>query len=59
MKDDQEHTILAVHVRGLDGMCVGCRAWWARLSPYPCWQVDWATSRQARASVARFLGGVR
>ncbi|WP_081475991.1 hypothetical protein [Verrucosispora maris] len=59
VKDDQEHTILAVHVRGLDGMCAGCRAWWARLAPYPCWQVDWATSRQARASVARFLGGVR
>ncbi|MFY1576857.1 hypothetical protein ACN26Z_18375 [Verrucosispora sp. WMMD703] len=54
-----ERTILAVHVRGLDGMCAGRRAWWSRLSPYPCWQVDWATSRQARASVARFLGGVR
>ncbi|MFI7553741.1 hypothetical protein ACIBQ2_28855 [Micromonospora sediminimaris] len=54
-----ERTILAVHVRGLDGMCAGCRAWWSRLSPYPCWQVDWATSRQAHASVARFLGGVR
>ncbi|MCZ7420050.1 hypothetical protein O7605_11025 [Verrucosispora sp. WMMA2121] len=54
-----ERMILAVHVRGLDGMCVGCRAWWSRLAPYPCWQVDWATSRQARASVARFLGGVR
>ncbi|MEV2238395.1 hypothetical protein [Micromonospora sp. NPDC049891] len=54
-----ERVILAVHVRGLDGRCVGCRAWWSRLSPYPCWQVDWATSRQARASVARFLGGVR
>ncbi|MBQ1048382.1 hypothetical protein KBX50_07880 [Micromonospora sp. C51] len=54
-----EQTILAVHVRGLDGMCVGCRAWWSRLAPYPCWQVDWATSRQAHASVARFLGGVR
>ncbi|WFE48663.1 hypothetical protein [Verrucosispora sp. WMMD1129] len=54
-----EQMILVVHVRGLDGMCVGCRAWWSRLSPYPCWQVEWATSRQARASVARFLGGVR
>ena len=28
-------------VRGLDGMCVGCRAWWSRLASYPCWQVDW------------------
>ncbi|MEV2238465.1 hypothetical protein [Micromonospora sp. NPDC049891] len=54
-----EQTILAVHVRGLDGMCAGCRAWWSRLAPYPCWQVDWATSRQAHASVARFLAGVR
>ncbi|MFD6732311.1 hypothetical protein ACFWDZ_14520 [Micromonospora aurantiaca] len=51
-----EQAIIAVHVRGLDGMCVGCRLWWARLTPYPCWQVAWATSRQARASVARFLG---
>ncbi|MFD6568707.1 hypothetical protein [Micromonospora profundi] len=59
VKDDQEHAILAVHIRGLDGMCAGCRAWWSRLAPYPCWQVDWATSRQARASVARFLGGVQ
>ncbi|MEU5942662.1 hypothetical protein ABZ807_26615 [Micromonospora sp. NPDC047548] len=50
--------VLAVHLNGLDGMCVGCRAWWGRLSPYPCWQVDWATSRQARARTARFLGGL-
>ncbi|MBL6277001.1 hypothetical protein JMF97_12595 [Micromonospora fiedleri] len=54
-----ERLILAVHVRGLDGMCAGCRVWWALLVPYPCWQVEWATSRQARASVARFLEGVR
>ncbi|RUL91899.1 hypothetical protein EG812_18300 [Verrucosispora sp. FIM060022] len=59
MTGGPERTILAVHVRGLDGLCVGCRVWWARLVPYPCWQVEWATSRQARASVARFLGGVR
>ncbi|NLU80363.1 hypothetical protein HCA58_18680 [Micromonospora sp. HNM0581] len=59
MTNGAEQAILAVHLRGLDGMCVGCRAWWSRLSPYPCWQVEWATSRQARASVARFLGGVR
>ncbi|MEU1845354.1 hypothetical protein ABZ466_17365 [Micromonospora sediminicola] len=56
MNDRGERVILAVHVRGLDGMCAGCRLWWARLTPYPCWQVTWATSRQARASVARFLG---
>ncbi|AXH91539.1 hypothetical protein ABZ328_27450 [Micromonospora aurantiaca] len=51
----QEQAILAVHIRGLDGMCIGCRLWWARLTPYPCWQVEWATSRQARAITARFL----
>ncbi|WP_018908212.1 hypothetical protein [Salinispora arenicola] len=54
-----ERVILAVHVRGIDGMCAGCRVWWSRLAPWPCWQVEWATSRLARASVARFLGGVR
>ncbi|MBQ1015165.1 hypothetical protein KBX53_30395 [Micromonospora sp. M51] len=59
MNGGQEQAIIAVHVRGLDGMCVGCRAWWARLTPYPCWQVDWATSRQARAITDRFLAGVR
>lgn len=56
MNDDQERAILAVHLRGLDGMCVGCRAWWSRLVPYPCWQVEWATSRQARTIMARYLG---
>lgn len=59
VKDDQEQAILAVHVRGFDGMCTGCRAWWSRLTPYPCWQVEWATSRQARTITARFLDGVR
>ncbi|MFG2058128.1 hypothetical protein ACGFI9_29315 [Micromonospora sp. NPDC048930] len=53
----QEQLILGVHLRGLDGMCVGCRAWWARLAPYPCWQVEWATSRQARSLTAALLGG--
>ncbi|GAA2704685.1 hypothetical protein GCM10010429_12230 [Micromonospora olivasterospora] len=56
MNDDQERAILAVQFRGLDGMCVGCRAWWSRLVPYPCWQVEWATSRQARTIMARYLG---
>ncbi|MDG4750319.1 MULTISPECIES: hypothetical protein [Micromonospora] len=59
MTSEQEQAIVAVHVPGLDGMCAGCRAWWARLTPYPCWQVEWATSRQARATTARFLEGVR
>ncbi|MGN9778297.1 hypothetical protein ACTMS0_21400 [Micromonospora sp. H33] len=57
MRGDQEQTILAVHVRRLDGTCAGCRAWWARLTPYPCWQVEWATSRQARSLTAALLGG--
>ncbi|PWU45719.1 hypothetical protein DLE60_19305 [Micromonospora globispora] len=52
----QKQQILGVHLRGLDGMCVGCRAWWARLTPYRCWQVEWAARRQARAITARFLG---
>lgn len=59
MKANQEQAILAVHVRGLDGMCGGGRAWWSRLAPYPCWQVDWATSRQPRMITAHSLGGVR
>ncbi|MGK5739265.1 hypothetical protein [Micromonospora sp. URMC 103] len=59
MRTGQEQTIVAVHIRGLDGMCVGCRAWWSRLAPYPCWQVEWATSRQAWMITARFLESVR
>ncbi|WP_406037733.1 hypothetical protein OG799_23760 [Micromonospora sp. NBC_00898] len=53
---EPDRLILAVHVRELDGMCAGCLTWWSRLSPYPCWQVEWATSRQARSITARFLG---
>ncbi|MEH0934186.1 hypothetical protein [Micromonospora psammae] len=59
MNDNQEQTIVAVHVQGVDDMCVGCRAWWSRLTPYPCWQTEWATSRQARTITVRFLGAVR
>lgn len=55
----QEQSVLSVHVRSMDGMCAGCRVWWSRLTPYPCSQVRWATSRQARVGVARFLGLVR
>ncbi|MEU1810458.1 hypothetical protein ABZ481_13650 [Micromonospora aurantiaca] len=50
-----EGQVLAVHLPDADGMCTGCRAWWSRLTPYPCWQVDWATSRQARRLTARVL----
>ncbi|WP_080694199.1 hypothetical protein [Salinispora tropica] len=55
--DQQEQMILAAHVPGPDGMCTGCRAWWSRLTPYPCPQADWATSRQARRITHRFLHG--
>ncbi|MGN9774850.1 hypothetical protein ACTMS0_03580 [Micromonospora sp. H33] len=59
MKDDEKQAILAVHVRGFDGMCAGCCAWWSRRAPYPCSRVDWATSRQAQTITARILGGVQ
>ncbi|WP_196255719.1 hypothetical protein ACN26Y_28030 [Micromonospora sp. WMMD558] len=49
--------ILVAHLPGTDGLCTGCRAWWSRLTPYPCWQVEWATSRQARSLTAALLGG--
>ncbi|MCI4065119.1 hypothetical protein MRQ36_22150 [Micromonospora sp. R77] len=52
-----EERILRVHLPGLDGMCGGCRVWWGRLVPYPCWQVEWATSRRARRLTATVLGG--
>jgi hypothetical protein len=58
VNDDQEQRIISVHLRGPDGMCTGCRLWWSRLAPYPCGQVEWATSRQARSVIARFLGGL-
>ncbi|MFE9193494.1 hypothetical protein ACFYL6_28240 [Micromonospora sp. NPDC007208] len=59
MSSGQQEMTIAVRVRGLDGMCGGCRTWWGRLTPYSCWQVEWATSRQARAITAGFLAGVR
>ncbi|WP_433550262.1 hypothetical protein ACQP08_20115 [Micromonospora zamorensis] len=59
MSSGQQEAIIGVHVRGLDGMCSGCRAWWALLTSYPCWQVEWVTSRQARAITVRFLAGAR
>ncbi|MEU7920764.1 hypothetical protein [Micromonospora zamorensis] len=57
MSNDAERQILVVHLLANDGLCTGCRAWWSRLTPYPCWQVDWATSRQARSMTAALLGG--
>lgn len=59
MTNKAERRILLAHLPGADGMCTGCRAWWSRLTPYPCWQVDWATSRQARRITTRFLEGAR
>ncbi|MGC4757856.1 hypothetical protein [Micromonospora trifolii] len=50
MSGGQQKAIIAVHVRGLDGLCTGCRAWCSRLTPYPCWQ-------QARPMTAALLGG--
>lgn len=57
MSNEAERRILVVHLSGKDGLCTGCRAWWSRLTPYPCWQVDSATSRQARSMTAPLLGG--
>ncbi|MGC5287546.1 hypothetical protein [Micromonospora sp. DT231] len=59
MNIGQQEVTIAVHVRGRDGMCGGCRTWWGRLTPYPCWQVAWATSLHARPITARVLTGVR
>jgi hypothetical protein len=59
MSHQQVREILAVHTRGLDGLCTGCRSWWSRLAPYPCYQVEWATRRFARSITARVLGGLR
>ncbi|OJF13472.1 hypothetical protein EDD30_6323 [Couchioplanes caeruleus] len=39
--------IVAAHtVR--DGLCAGCRDWWARLAPFPCEQVRWARAIRDR-----------
>ncbi|MFG1951317.1 hypothetical protein [Micromonospora sp. NPDC048830] len=59
MNEEQSRQILAVHLPGLDGLCCGCRWWWARLVPYPCYQADWAARCLARAATRRFLDGLR
>ncbi|MEV4122285.1 hypothetical protein [Micromonospora sp. NPDC049645] len=56
MSSEAEHRILVAHLPGRNGLCNGCWASWSRLTPYPCWQVDWATSRQARSLTAALLG---
>ncbi|RQX07025.1 hypothetical protein DLJ58_22475 [Micromonospora arida] len=47
----------AVHLPGRDRLCTGWRAWWSRLTPYPCWQVDWATNRRTRSLTAALPRG--
>nr|WP_088990171.1 hypothetical protein [Micromonospora chokoriensis] len=59
MINGQQKAVTAVHVRGFDGMCSGGRTWWAPLTAYPCWQVGWATRRQARANASGLLAGLR
>ncbi|NJP31660.1 hypothetical protein [Micromonospora thermarum] len=57
MIEHQVRQVLAIHVPGADGLCLGCQGWWARLSPYPCYQAEWACRWHARATTLRFLGG--
>lgn len=57
MIERQASRILAVHLPDVDGLCIGCRRWWARLAPYPCYQAEWACRWHARATTWRFLGG--
>ncbi|WFE54612.1 hypothetical protein [Micromonospora sp. WMMD1155] len=57
MSSEAELRILVSHVPGKSGLCAGCRAWWSRLTPYACRQVDWATRRQARSMTVALLGG--
>ncbi|MBM0206943.1 hypothetical protein JNW90_31015 [Micromonospora sp. STR1s_5] len=40
-----------------DDPCTGCPAWPSRLTPYLCWQVDWATNRQTQSLTAALRGG--
>ncbi|MBQ1018647.1 hypothetical protein KBX71_12345 [Micromonospora sp. D93] len=56
MSSEAEQRILVAHVPGKSGLYNGCWAWRSRLTPYPCRQVDWATSRQARSMTAALLG---
>ncbi|TNH26251.1 hypothetical protein FHG89_21265 [Micromonospora orduensis] len=58
MTEDPVGRILSVHLPGVDGLCAGCRWWWARLSPYPCYQAEWAARWHARAATRRFLDGL-
>ncbi|MEU4472077.1 hypothetical protein [Micromonospora sp. NPDC023888] len=53
MSNEAERQILLAK----DGLCTGCPVRWSLLTPYPCWQVDWATSRRARSMMAALLGG--
>ncbi|MET8362997.1 hypothetical protein ACFYPH_20940 [Micromonospora sp. NPDC005252] len=55
MTDDQAGQIMAVRLPGVAGR----RWWWARLSPYPCYQAEWAACWHARVATWRFLDGLR
>jgi len=48
-------TILSAHTRDPLGVCAGCRAWWGRLVPYPCTQVEWALIMAGHEMTQRFL----
>lgn len=50
--------ILSVHVPGVDGLCNGCRWWWARLARYSCYQAEWAARWHARVATRCFLDGL-
>ncbi|MDH6460439.1 hypothetical protein M2302_000594 [Micromonospora sp. A200] len=58
MTEHQVDQILSMHLPGADGLCAGCRSWWARLAPYPCYQAEWAAGWRARAITRRFLDGL-
>ncbi|MDG4809604.1 hypothetical protein O7634_22880 [Micromonospora sp. WMMD1120] len=57
MSNQARRRIRVVHLPAKDGLRDGYRAWWAHFTPYLCWQVGWATSRQARYLTAALLGG--
>ncbi|KKJ96029.1 hypothetical protein [Micromonospora sp. HK10] len=58
MIERQAQQILSVHPPGVEGLCVGCRWWWARLAPYPCYQAEWACRWRARAATRHFVDGL-
>jgi hypothetical protein len=51
--------ILGAHVPDPLNMCAGCRAWWGRMAPYPCTQVEWALLVSAHLMTEEFLADLR